>query len=251
METQANEEAANSFYGCPVEVTLEIVSGKWKCVILWWLRRLRRGEKRFSELILLIPAITRKVLTQQLRELEADSLIRREAYREKPPRVEYFLTGKGRSLRPLLELMCDWGKAQLPGFEFGIFKLAGLKVLVLTATESTAEALQNCLPQTCGAELALLSGAPSLGAMPETFAQLEPEVVIAEFGSDAEDLSRLVQWIKRWERNREKAVILIALTHNATERSQAFIQGFRITFSSPFELDELVGAISGLTGRLG
>ena len=62
-------------YNCPVEVTLKVIGGKWKCVILWWLRR---NAKRFGELRLLIPGITQKVLTQQLRELERDELIRRE-----------------------------------------------------------------------------------------------------------------------------------------------------------------------------
>ena len=94
-------------YGCPVEVTVEVIGGKWKCTILWWLRR---GAKRFGELIQLIPRISRKVLTQQLRELERDGLIQRRAYSERPPRVEYFLTRLGEALEPITDLMCDWGK---------------------------------------------------------------------------------------------------------------------------------------------
>lgn len=103
-------------YYCPVEVALEVIGGKWKCVILWWLRQ---DAKRFGELKQLIPGITQKVLTQQLRELEADGLIRRQVYREVPPRVEYSLTSYGESVRPITDLMCDWGKKHLPGYKFG------------------------------------------------------------------------------------------------------------------------------------
>ncbi len=78
--------------GCPVEVTMEAISGKWKCVILRWLRQ---NAKSFGELRQLIPRVSQKVLTQQLRELERDRLIHREVYREAPPRVEYSLTPRG------------------------------------------------------------------------------------------------------------------------------------------------------------
>lgn len=248
METKESTEATQRSYGCPVEKTLEVVSGKWKCVILWWLRQ---GEKRFGEIRLLVPAITNKVLTQQLRELEADNLIRRETYREKPPRVEYFLTDKGRSLKSLVELMCDWGKEQLSGFEFGILKLAGLKVLGLTATQSTGEALRTALADTCGADLTLRAQDTSLAEIMTAFSQREPEVVIVEFSANTPDYRHLIQQTNRLKNSTENSIATIGLTHNSTERSQAFSQGFRITFSNPFELDELIGAIAGLTGRLG
>ncbi len=106
-------------YHCPVEVTLDIIGGKWKCQILWWLRD---GTKRFGELKQLMPQITQKILTEQLRELEADGLIQRQVYREKPPRVEYFLTSYGITVRPITDLMCAWGKAHKPGYEFGYLK---------------------------------------------------------------------------------------------------------------------------------
>ena len=83
-------------YGCPVEVTVEAISGKWKSTILWWLRQ---SAKRPSELMQLIPGITQKVLTRQLRELEADGLIDREVYRETPPRVEYSRFSSGRNAK--------------------------------------------------------------------------------------------------------------------------------------------------------
>ena len=107
---------ARSRYHCPVEVTLDAIGGKWKCVIMWWLRE---RPRRFGELKQMIPGITQKVLTEQLRELETDGLVRREAYNEKPPRVEYSLTPYGTTIRPITDLMCAWGKTHLPGYQFG------------------------------------------------------------------------------------------------------------------------------------
>lgn len=106
---------ARSNYYCPVEVTLDVIGGKWKCVILWWLRD---RPRRFGELKQLLPGITQKVLATQLRELEADGLVHREVYREKPPRVEYSLTSYGATLEPITDLMCEWGKNHLPDYQF-------------------------------------------------------------------------------------------------------------------------------------
>ncbi len=92
---------------CAVELTLEIIGGKWKAVILW---HLKEKVLRFGELKKLIPNITQKVLTQQLRELEADGLIHREIYAEVPLRVEYSMTEHGKTLRPILNSMCKWGR---------------------------------------------------------------------------------------------------------------------------------------------
>ena len=94
-------------YHCPVEVTLDVIGGKWKCVILWWLSY---ETRRFGDLKSLIPGITQKILTEKLRELEQDGLISRQVYAEKPPRVEYSLTPYGESIRPITDLMCAWGK---------------------------------------------------------------------------------------------------------------------------------------------
>lgn len=96
----------NKRYSCPVEVTLDIVGGKWKPLILW---HLRENTRRFGELKRLIPGITQKMLTQQLRELEGDGLINRQIYAQVPPKVEYSLTEHGRSLNSILTLMCEWG----------------------------------------------------------------------------------------------------------------------------------------------
>ncbi len=93
-------------YGCPVEATLDVIGGKWKGVILF---DLLEEPKRFGELRRLLPSITQRMLTHQLRELESDGLVHREVFREVPPRVEYSLTEFGRSLEPILLLMRDWG----------------------------------------------------------------------------------------------------------------------------------------------
>lgn len=94
-------------YSCSVDVTLAIVGGKWKPSILW---HLKRKTMRFSELQRHFPETTRKMLTQQLRELEADGLVHREIYAQVPPKVEYSFTEKGRSLIPVLDLMAAWGR---------------------------------------------------------------------------------------------------------------------------------------------
>ncbi|HET7627910.1 MAG TPA: helix-turn-helix domain-containing protein [Bacillales bacterium] len=90
----------------PLKITLDVVCGKWKALILW---HLQDKTLRFGELSKAMPDVSRKMLTQQLRELEDDGLIHREAYREVPPRVEYSLTTYGRDLKPTLEMMYTWG----------------------------------------------------------------------------------------------------------------------------------------------
>jgi DNA-binding HxlR family transcriptional regulator len=93
---------------CPVESTLEVIGGKWKCVILW---HVRGRVRRFSELRRLIPGATQKMLTAQLRQLERDGLIERKVYAQVPAKVEYSISAYGRGLSPLLEAMCKWGLA--------------------------------------------------------------------------------------------------------------------------------------------
>ncbi len=94
-------------YNCPVEVTLSLLEGKWKLLII---RELLKGTRRFSQLQRAIPDITQKMLTKQLRELERDGLISRKVYPQVPPKVEYSLTELGRSLEEVLKVMHTWGE---------------------------------------------------------------------------------------------------------------------------------------------
>ncbi len=93
------------FY-CPVKLTTDVIGGKWKPLILFYLEG---GTKRFGELRKLIPGMTKKMLTQHLRDLERDEVIRRKVYAEVPPKVEYSLTRHGESLKAILKLMSAWG----------------------------------------------------------------------------------------------------------------------------------------------
>jgi DNA-binding HxlR family transcriptional regulator len=91
---------------CPVKLTASIIGGKWKPSLLF---HLEGRTRRFCELQRLIPGLTKKMLTQHLRELERDGIVHRKVYAEVPPRVEYSLTRHGESLKPILKLMSAWG----------------------------------------------------------------------------------------------------------------------------------------------
>lgn len=94
-------------FGCPMEMTLDLIGGKWKALILWHLAY--DGTLRFGALRRLFPRVTQKMLTQQLRELERDGLVLRTVYPEVPPKVEYSLTRIGDSLLPALVALNEWG----------------------------------------------------------------------------------------------------------------------------------------------
>jgi DNA-binding HxlR family transcriptional regulator len=93
-------------YLCPIEVSMDLIAGKWKILIMW---HLRNKTRRFGELQRKIPNVTQKMLTQQLREMENDGLIHREVYPVVPPKVEYSLTPFGQTFKPVLNMMVVWG----------------------------------------------------------------------------------------------------------------------------------------------
>jgi DNA-binding HxlR family transcriptional regulator len=129
-----NSEPSQS---CPVDATLGVIGGRWKTAVLF---QLLRGTQRFGQLRRSLPAITQRMLTLQLRELEADGLVRRTVYAEVPPRVEYDLTAWGRSLEPVLRAMCEWGQRYHRRLETRA-----------RATPSTGEKSSGETRQTCAA----------------------------------------------------------------------------------------------------
>ena len=100
-------EFKNKNYTCTFEITMDLIGGKWKPIIIWHLGT--KGIQRFSELTKLIPQISQKMLTQQLTELESANLVKRKVYPQVPPKVEYSLTDLGDTLMPILSMMCHWG----------------------------------------------------------------------------------------------------------------------------------------------
>lgn len=102
------QKTAKTLPACPVETTLGLIGDKWKVLIL---RDLMPGTKRFGELKKSIGSVSQKVLTAQLRDMESNGLVTRTVYPEVPPRVEYSLTALGRSLKPILDAMWNWGES--------------------------------------------------------------------------------------------------------------------------------------------
>ena len=107
-KTKADCRAA----ACPAEAAVRVIGGRWKVPIVY---HLLDGTLRFSELKRRLGGVTQKMLTQQLRELEADGIVTRKVYAEVPPRVEYSLTEAGASLKPVVDAMCKWGAARKVG----------------------------------------------------------------------------------------------------------------------------------------
>jgi DNA-binding HxlR family transcriptional regulator len=114
MATREANKVAH--YNCPVEATLDVIGGKWKALILFWLRD---QVCRFGQLRRLIPDVSERMLTQQLRELEKHGIVQRKVYPVVPPKVEYSLTPYGRTLRPITDLMCAWGKQHIKHLQLG------------------------------------------------------------------------------------------------------------------------------------
>lgn len=114
------KQCGNKKYYCNVELTLLVIGGKWKPIIVYHLGL--DGVLRFSDLKRIMPNITQKMLTQQLRELESDGLVHRKVYAQVPPRVEYALTELGESVMPVIHSLCAWGSEyarQMAGIETG------------------------------------------------------------------------------------------------------------------------------------
>lgn len=107
MRPIKNKQIDNSYYGCALEAALNVIGNKWKGAILY---HLLSGTRRFNELKRLIPNITQRMLTLQLRELEKHEIIIRKIYPQIPPKVEYSLTDSGKSLKPILLSLREWGK---------------------------------------------------------------------------------------------------------------------------------------------
>lgn len=101
----------NGEFNCEKELTLSIISGKWKIVILWHLGH--EGPHRFGELFRLFKNISNRILTKQLRELEQDGMIERRIYDENLPHVEYLMTAHGMTILPIVDAMFDWGRANM------------------------------------------------------------------------------------------------------------------------------------------
>jgi DNA-binding HxlR family transcriptional regulator len=97
-------------FGCPVQATSNVMAGKWKVLIVW---HLSFGSKRFAEIRDILPGVTEKVLTAQLRQLERDGVIERLVTETVPPRVDYRLSPAGEELVPVMETMCAWGTKNL------------------------------------------------------------------------------------------------------------------------------------------
>ncbi|WP_345994010.1 helix-turn-helix domain-containing protein [Sulfurimonas sp. HSL-1716] len=97
----------NNMLNCPFELAIEVIGGKWKGLILWHLHD--KKVLRNGEMLRLMPKITQKMLTQQLREMEKNGLVERVIYEQIPPKVEYSLTEHGKALRPILAMMSAWG----------------------------------------------------------------------------------------------------------------------------------------------
>ena len=108
--TQKTDAGRRCEIHCPVEATINLIGGKYKSLISW---KLMSGTLRFSALRREIPNATAKMLTQQLRELESDGLVKRHVFPVVPPKVEYSLTAFGKSIKPVLESMYDWGGGYL------------------------------------------------------------------------------------------------------------------------------------------
>ena len=220
---------------------MEAIGGKWKCVILWWLRR---DARRFGELKLLMPTISQKVLTQQLRELETEGLIARESYRESPPRVEYSLTPHGQTLTPITELMCEWGKHHNVNYQFGYSRLENVQVLVVS---SQAESLRIVLEK-YSAIVVSATSITEIFSLPDDYS---PNALLIDLNLLNQANSQIfVAKIKQMKQKFKNILALVATVpiDNSSERVRAFKMGFAVHLPSPIENAEMIATLTSLTG---
>lgn len=134
-------------YYCPMDMTIDVVGGSWKLLIIW---RLKDGTLRFGELKKIIGVISTKMLAQQLKELEADGLVARKAYLEVPSRLEYSLTDLGLTVLPLIDTLRQWG-------DIYVEKFAGLDCIMCKHTYSSyvqgeSSKIDRCNRTTCNSK---------------------------------------------------------------------------------------------------
>lgn len=233
-------------YSCPVEVTVEAIGGKWKCLILWWLRR---DARRFGELKLLMTKITQKVLTQQLRELEKDGLIYRESFAESPPRVEYALTPHGQTFTPITELMCEWGKKHRIGYRFNYCRLENMKTVVLSPD---ATALCSSLEERHAVAIPLITwrnAAKDVRDLPDLLNQVQPDAILIDLTVlNDDDAHLLTAQVKQVEEKTRKSIAMVAIIpgNNPVERGRAFKMGFPVHIPKPVETIEMVSTLASL-----
>jgi DNA-binding HxlR family transcriptional regulator len=226
-------------YSCPVEVTIKAVGGKWKCLILWWLRR---DARRFGELKLLISNITQKVLTQQLRELEKEGLIYRESFPESPPRVEYALTPHGQTFTPITELMCEWGKVHRVGYQFSYCRLENTKVVVVSH-----DATDICTSLEERHTIAIAATVPEI---PDLLNQVQPDAMLIDLTSlNDNEAHLLMTQVKLKQVGQKMAMVAIVLGNNSGERGRAFKMGFAVHIPKPVETIEMVSTLASLIGK--
>ena len=106
------EDKFNKKYSCPVEFTLDVIGGKWKSHIIWYLEK--KEVLRYGEIKKKLKTITHKMLSQQLKELTFDGMLIRKDYHQVPPKVEYYLTDKGKSAHLIIDAMNTWGLHNMP-----------------------------------------------------------------------------------------------------------------------------------------
>ncbi|WP_082127235.1 winged helix-turn-helix transcriptional regulator [Calothrix sp. 336/3] len=238
-------------YSCPVEVTIAAIGGKWKCLILWWLRR---DARRFGELKLLMTNITQKVLTQQLRELEKEGLIYRESFPESPPRVEYALTPHGQTFTPITELMCEWGKIHRVGYQFNYCRLENMRTVVLSPD---ATALCTSLEErhAVATPVTIWQNTPTdVINLLQLLHQVQPDAILIDLTLLNEDNVHLVTThIRQVEETTRKFIAMVAIIpgNNPVERGRAFKMGFPVHIPKPVETIEMISTLASVIKQKG